>query len=62
MVKVPFDSPPDHDPRLADDKIDYARLLREQGNSLAQSTSKAGILKTSLSRYLTLATERSCTG
>ena len=39
------------------DKIDYARLLREQGNSLGEITSKTGIPKTSLHRYLTQATE-----
>lgn len=37
-----------------DDKIDYARLLREQGKSLAEITTKTGIPKTSLHRYLTL--------
>ncbi|WP_199195742.1 hypothetical protein [Nocardia sp. MDA0666] len=36
-----------------DDKIDYARLLREQGNSLGEITNKTGIPKTSLHRYLT---------
>jgi DNA invertase Pin-like site-specific DNA recombinase len=36
-----------------DDKIDYARLLREQGKSLAEITTKTGIPKTSLHRYLT---------
>ncbi|MFE7803022.1 recombinase family protein [Nocardia sp. NPDC057440] len=41
-----------------DDKIDYARLLREQGNSLGEITSKTGIPKTSLHRYLTPATEQ----
>ncbi len=35
------------------DKIDYARLLREQGSSLAEITTKTGIPKTSLHRYLT---------
>jgi DNA invertase Pin-like site-specific DNA recombinase len=39
------------------DKIDYARLLREQGNSLGEIASKTGIPKTSLHRYLTLATQ-----
>jgi DNA invertase Pin-like site-specific DNA recombinase len=36
-----------------DDKIDYARLLREQGKSLGEITTKTGIPKTSLHRYLT---------
>ncbi|MEA3532817.1 hypothetical protein U3653_32100 [Nocardia sp. CDC186] len=36
-----------------DDKIDYTRLLREQGNSLGEIPSKTGIPKTSLHRYLT---------
>jgi DNA invertase Pin-like site-specific DNA recombinase len=40
------------------DKIDYARLLREQGNSLGEITSKTGIPKTSLHRYLTPETQR----
>lgn len=35
-----------------DDKIDYARLLREQGSSLGEITAKTGIPKTSLHRYL----------
>jgi DNA invertase Pin-like site-specific DNA recombinase len=35
------------------DKIDYARLLREQGKSLSEIASKTGIPKTSLHRYLT---------
>ncbi|MET8872296.1 hypothetical protein [Nocardia sp. NPDC004604] len=39
-----------------DDKIDYARLLREQGNRIGEITSKTGIPKTSLHRYLTLVT------
>lgn len=39
------------------DKIDYARLLREQGSSLGEITSKTGIPKTSLHRYLTPAAE-----
>lgn len=34
------------------DRIDYARLLREQGDSLAQIAAKTGIPKTSLHRYL----------
>jgi DNA invertase Pin-like site-specific DNA recombinase len=41
-----------------DDKIDYARLLREQGNSLGEIASKTGIPKTSLHRYLTPATKQ----
>lgn len=41
-----------------DDKIDYARLLRDQGNSLGEIISKTGIPKTSLHRYLTPATEQ----
>jgi DNA invertase Pin-like site-specific DNA recombinase len=41
------------------DKIDYARLLREQGNSLGEIASKTGIPKTSLHRYLTPATHTS---
>jgi DNA invertase Pin-like site-specific DNA recombinase len=40
------------------DKIDYARLLREQGNSLGEITSKTGIPKTSLHRYLAPATKQ----
>lgn len=35
-----------------DDKIDYARLLRQQGKSLGEIASKTGIPKTSLHRYL----------
>ncbi|WP_222105575.1 recombinase family protein [Rhodococcus sp. WB9] len=35
-----------------DDKIDYARLLREQGSSLGEIATKTGIPKTSLHRYL----------
>ncbi|MGH3550302.1 MAG: recombinase family protein [Pseudonocardiaceae bacterium] len=35
------------------DKIDYARLLHLQGNSLGQIATKTGIPKTSLHRYLT---------
>ena len=35
-----------------DDKIDYARLLHLQGNSLGQIATKTGIPKTSLHRYL----------
>ncbi|MEU0500254.1 helix-turn-helix domain-containing protein [Nocardia sp. NPDC005998] len=38
-----------------DDKIDYAPLPREQGNSLGEIASKTGIPKTSLHRYLTTA-------
>jgi DNA invertase Pin-like site-specific DNA recombinase len=34
------------------DKIDYARLLHQQGNSLGQIATKTGIPKTSLHRYL----------
>ncbi|MEU1527711.1 recombinase family protein [Nocardia rhamnosiphila] len=34
------------------DRIDYARLLRDQGDSLAVIASKTGIPKTSLHRYL----------
>lgn len=41
-----------------DDKIDYARLLREQGNSLGEIASKTGIPKTSLHRYLTPTTKQ----
>ncbi|MFI7664653.1 hypothetical protein [Nocardia sp. NPDC049526] len=41
-----------------DGKIDHVRLLREQGNSLGEITSKTGIPKTSLHRYLTPATEQ----
>ncbi|MFE9328513.1 hypothetical protein ACIHDR_47025 [Nocardia sp. NPDC052278] len=41
-----------------DDKIDYAWLLREQGSSLGEITTKTGIPKTSLHRYLTPATEQ----
>lgn len=36
----------------ADDKIDYARLLHQQGHSLGQIATKTGIPKTSLHRYL----------
>lgn len=39
-----------------DDKIDYARLLREQGKSLGEIASRTGIPKTSLHRYLAPAT------
>lgn len=39
-----------------DDKIDYARLLRQQGKSLGEIASKTGIPKTSLHRYLAPAT------
>ncbi|MFF3437585.1 recombinase family protein [Streptosporangium sp. NPDC002721] len=35
------------------DKIDYARLLKAQGNTLGQVAAKTGIPKTSLHRYLT---------
>jgi HAD superfamily hydrolase (TIGR01509 family) len=35
------------------DKIEYARLLKVQGDSLGQIASKTGIPKTSLHRYLT---------
>lgn len=35
-----------------DDKIDYARLLHQQGKSLGQIAAKTGIPKTSLHRYL----------
>ncbi|MET7773972.1 recombinase family protein [Nocardia sp. NPDC005366] len=35
-----------------DDKIDYARLLRREGKSLAQIAAKTGIPKASLHRYL----------
>jgi DNA invertase Pin-like site-specific DNA recombinase len=35
-----------------DDKIDYTRLLREQGCSLGEIATKTGIPKTSLHRYL----------
>jgi DNA invertase Pin-like site-specific DNA recombinase len=41
-----------------DDKIDYARLLREQGKSLGEIASKTGIPKTSLHRYLGPATKQ----
>lgn len=34
------------------DKIEYARLLKQQGSSLGQITAKTGIPKTSLHRYL----------
>lgn len=34
------------------DKIEYARLLHLQGNSLGQIETKTGIPKTSLHRYL----------
>lgn len=34
------------------DKIDYARLLTEQGSSLGQIAAKTGLPKTSLHRYL----------
>jgi DNA invertase Pin-like site-specific DNA recombinase len=33
-------------------KIDYARLLKAEGDSLAQIAAKTGIPKTSLHRYL----------
>ncbi|MEV6670923.1 recombinase family protein [Streptomyces sp. NPDC051162] len=35
-----------------DDKIEYAKLLKEQGSSLGQIAAKTGIPKTSLHRYL----------
>lgn len=34
------------------DKVEYARLLNEQGASLGQIAAKTGIPKTSLHRYL----------
>ncbi|MFE9882502.1 recombinase family protein [Streptomyces sp. NPDC005784] len=34
------------------DKIEYAKLLKQQGSSLGQIAAKTGILKTSLHRYL----------
>nr|WP_285554866.1 helix-turn-helix domain-containing protein [Streptomyces hygroscopicus] len=34
------------------DKIEYARLLKQQGTSLGQIAAKTGIPKTSLHRYL----------
>ncbi|MEU5941009.1 recombinase family protein [Micromonospora sp. NPDC047548] len=34
------------------DKIEYARLLKEQGHSLGKIAAKAGIPKTSLHRYI----------
>jgi DNA invertase Pin-like site-specific DNA recombinase len=37
------------------DKIEYARLLKEQGHTLGQIAAKTGIPKTSLHRYLTTA-------
>jgi DNA invertase Pin-like site-specific DNA recombinase len=40
------------------DKIDYARLLREQGKSLGEIASKTGIPKTSLHRYLAPTTKQ----
>ena len=40
-----------------DDKVDYARLLREQGKSLGEIASKTGIPKTSLHRCLAPATK-----
>jgi DNA invertase Pin-like site-specific DNA recombinase len=42
-----------------EDKIDYARLLKEQGVSLGQIAAKTGIPKTSLHRYLDTTTTRS---
>lgn len=36
-----------------EDKIEYARLLKEQGSSLGQIAAKTGIPKASLHRYLT---------
>lgn len=44
-------------PAWPEDKIDYARLLREQGKSLGEIASKTGIPKTSLHRYLAPATK-----
>lgn len=38
-----------------EDKIEYARLLKAQGNSLGTIAAKTGIPKTSLHRYLTSA-------
>jgi DNA invertase Pin-like site-specific DNA recombinase len=35
-----------------DDKIEYARLLKQQGSSLGEIATKTGIPKTSLYRYL----------
>ena len=35
-----------------EDKIEYARLLKEQGSSLGQIAAKTGIPKASLHRYL----------
>jgi hypothetical protein len=35
-----------------EDKIEYARLLRQQDSSLGQIAAKTGIPKTSLRRYL----------
>ncbi|MEV4128071.1 hypothetical protein [Nocardia sp. NPDC049707] len=35
-----------------DDRIDYARLLRQQGDSLGEIATKTGIPKTSPHRYL----------
>lgn len=37
----------------SEDKIEYARLLKEQGRSLGQIAAKTGIPKASLHRYLT---------
>lgn len=37
------------------DKIEYARLLKDRGDSLSQIAAKTGIPKTSLHRYLALA-------
>ncbi|MFD7019180.1 helix-turn-helix domain-containing protein [Streptomyces sp. NPDC059928] len=34
------------------DKIEYARLLKQQGSSLGEIAAKTGIPKTSLHRYL----------
>ncbi|MEG3629959.1 helix-turn-helix domain-containing protein [Streptomyces poriticola] len=36
----------------SDDKIEYAKLLKEQGSSLGQIAEKTGIPKTSLHRCL----------
>ncbi|MFJ3993087.1 recombinase family protein [Streptomyces sp. NPDC090032] len=41
-----------------DDKIEYAKLLKEQGSSLGQIAAKTGIPKTSLHRYFREATPR----
>jgi DNA invertase Pin-like site-specific DNA recombinase len=41
-----------------EDKIEYARLLKAQGDSLGAIAAKTGIPKTSLHRYLSDASER----